>query len=271
MNPPALKAVLSIAGSDPGAGAGLQADLRTFDRLGLYGLGVITAITSQNTIGVSGVHPLDAALVKEQLGVLLADIKPRAMKTGMLATAAIAEAVAGGIAEAGGAPLVVDPVLKSTGGGSLAEPELARTIREKLLPLCRVVTPNLSEAAVLAGASVRTLDDAREAAAELVALGAAAACVTGGHLDGDPADVLCDGGRMTVIQGRRAGDAREYHGTGCLFSAALAAFLARGADLETAVRSAHEYVAGGIAAAVAPGHGLRTPWPLRLEPGPGKL
>ena len=267
--PPPL---LSIAGSDPVAGAGIQADLRAFDRMGFYGLGVVTTITAQNTTGVKKIYPLAAPEVGEQLRTLLADVRPRAMKTGMLATAAIAGVVAETLAGAGEmTPLVVDPVLASTGGAGLGEPGLVPAIRELLLPLCSVVTPNLDEAAALTGAAVRSFDGAQEAALMLVEMGAGAACVTGGHLDGDPADVLYDGEKLTVIRGRRAGTAKDYHGTGCLFSAALTAFFAGGSPLVEAAAAAHEYVAAAIEAAVAPGGGLATPWPPRLEPAGGNL
>lgn len=264
-------ALLSIAGSDPVAGAGVQADLRAFDHLGFYGFGVITAVTAQSTTGLQEVYPLEAAQVERQLQVLLADVRPLALKTGMLATADIVVAVVRALKTAQPGPLVVDPVLASTSGGSLGEQGLAAAIRELLLPLCRVVTPNLAEAAELAGGSVRTLDDARAAAARLVELGAPAACITGGHLDGDPADVLYDGDKMTIIRGRRAGGGREFHGTGCLFSAALAGFLAGGRGLTAAAEAAHGYVAAAIGAAVAPGGGMDIPWPPRLEPRVGNL
>ena len=252
--------VLTVAGFDPGAGAGVQADLRTFGWMGLYGLGAVAAVTAQNSQEVRQVFPTPAAELEEQLRSILDDFKPAAVKTGMLATAANAEQAAESLeALTKQAPLVVDPVLTSTTGANLGARGLAATIRDRLAPLCRVITPNLAEAAALTDRPVTTLSQARDAAKALVAAGAGAACVTGGHLEGAPRDVLLDGDQLQILEGTRQG-AGEFHGTGCLFSAAITGLLAQGALLADAVTGAKRIVERAAAAPARPGSGLPVPW-----------
>lgn len=251
--------VLTIAGSDPGGGAGVQADLRVFSWMGLYGLSAITALTSQNTQTVKNIYPAAPLQVSDQLTTILDDVTPKASKTGMLAGAGIVEEVAAVLSRMDAGPLVVDPVLASTTGDSLGDPEIPGAIVRLLLPLCRVVTPNLSEAASLTGRTVETLADAIEAARALVDLGADAACVTGGHLSGAPTDVLFYEGSVEILEGNRQGKA-ELHGTGCFFSAALTGLLAQSVGLVEAVACSKELLESAAAGAISMGNGLQIPW-----------
>lgn len=254
-----MRTVLTIAGSDPSGGAGIQGDLKTLAAHGVYGMAVITAITVQNTHGVSRVEPLTADLVLDQISGLLSDIEPDAIKIGMLATEAIVRAVARALTEyrrpfAAPAPIVLDPVLAATHGRALLEPDGLSAVRETLLPLVSVVTPNASEATALTDLPVRTVAEAREAAERLVALGAASALVTGGHLDGPPIDVLFTGARVIELEGARI-ESADTHGTGCAFASALAANLALGEPLEESARRAKAFVAEAIRRAPRLGHG----------------
>ena len=250
--------VLTIAGSDPSGGAGIQGDLKTFAALGAYGMAAITAITVQNTRGVTRVEALEPDLVAAQIDAVLTDIAPGAIKIGMLATGAIVRVVADAI-EAfrrakGPVPIVLDPVLAATRGGALLEEAAIDDLKQRLLPLAAVVTPNAMEASRLTGLPVRSVEDAGAAAKQLVAMGAASAIVTGGHLDGPPVDVLYDGAHLVPIEGERI-PAGDTHGTGCAFASALATGLARGDRLETAARQAKTFVAEAIARAPKLGHG----------------
>ena len=256
---PTLRIALTIAGSDSGGGAGIQADLKTFHQFGVYGTSVITAVTAQNTTGVRAIHPVPLAAVRAQLDAVVEDLRPAAVKTGMLATAELTREVAAGIAEHRLDQYVMDPVMVATSGDRLLEAEAEQALREHLLPLAAVVTPNLEEAAILTGGSVRTLDEMRAAARALVDLGAGAALVKGGHLadsEGTAAttvvDLLWDGNREHVWRRTRI-DTRHTHGTGCTLSAAIAAGLARGRSLQEAVSAATAYI--GRAIATAPGLG----------------
>jgi hydroxymethylpyrimidine/phosphomethylpyrimidine kinase len=242
---------LTIAGSDSGGGAGLQADLRAFAALGAFGASVVTAITAQNTLGVTAVHVVPEEIIEAQLDAVLSDLPVAAVKTGMLATAAVVELVAAR-AGAGQLPaLVVDPVLVSTTGHRLLEDDALVAYRERLLPHARVITPNLAEAAALVGGELHTLADARGAAHELVACGAQVVVVTGGHLDGDRAiDVVVTGdGEELLSAGRVA--TRNTHGTGCTFAAATAGGLAHGLEPLDALTQAKEYVTRAIAGSAA--------------------
>ncbi len=252
-----LPIALTIAGSDSGGGAGIQADLKTFTAFGVYGTSVVTALTAQNTRGVTGVHAVPPAFVRAQLDAVVADLRPAALKTGMLATAAIVRAVADGIREHQLEHVVVDPVMVATSGDRLLDPDAEALVREALLPLATLVTPNLHEAAILTGHAA--LDEAgmRVQAEELVARGARAALVKGGHLDGDVlVDVLFDGREHRAWTRPRI-PSRHTHGTGCTLSAAIAAGRARGAALATANAAALEYVRRAIASApgLGAGHG----------------
>ena len=247
--------VLTIAGSDSGGGAGIQADLKTFAAHGVYGTSAITAITAQNTERVSDVHVLPAAIVAAQIDAVASDIRIDAVKTGMLANAAIVEVVAAALTRWRLPHLVVDPVMVAKSGDHLLEPAAAAAIREVLLPLATIVTPNRPEAEVLAGHAVATLADAREAARRITDAGCRAVVIKGGHFEGTRlVNLLFDGRDFTEVVTERM-QTRNTHGTGCTFAAALAAQLAKGRPLTDAVQDATEYVAGAIANAVSVGHG----------------
>jgi hydroxymethylpyrimidine/phosphomethylpyrimidine kinase len=244
---------LTIAGSDSGAGAGIQADLKTFAALGVYGLSAITAITAQNTQGVRAVEEISPAVVEAQIDAVMEDIGADAAKTGMLASPAILEAVAGRIRK-WQLRVVVDPVMVAKGGDPLLRPEAIATLRTTLLPLAEVVTPNLPEAEVLVGRPITSLEEMRQAAREIHALGPRAVVVKGGHRAAEPVDVFFDGERFVELRAERI-DTPHTHGTGCTFSAAIAAYLACGRSVEDAVRGAKEYITEAIRHAPGIGHG----------------
>ena len=252
-----MKIALTIAGSDSGGGAGIQADLKTFHQFGVFGTSVLTAITAQNTRGVSAVHAVPVDVVLAQMEAVAEDLFPAAFKSGMLATAELVEAVADGIARFEFPNYVLDPVMVATSGDRLLDREAERTVAERLVPLASVVTPNLDEAAILAGRELRSADDMIVAGRALVDAGAGAALVKGGHLRGDEVlDVLVtrDGVRRFA---RPRIDTTSTHGTGCTLSSAIAAGVALGRDLERAVADALEFVHDAIATApgLGGGHG----------------
>jgi hydroxymethylpyrimidine/phosphomethylpyrimidine kinase len=247
---------LTIAGSDSGGGAGIQQDLKTFQALGVWGMSAITAITVQNTLGVERFQELDPSIVAGQVRAVAGDIGVDAAKTGMLASSAIIEAVAGAVRDAEIERLVVDPVFISKHGDPLLRGDAVDALRRLVLPLALVVTPNAHEAGTLAGIEVRTRADQREAARAIRALGARAVLVKGGHVEGsDAVDVLLDGNDVHEIAARRLGTPNT-HGTGCMLSAAIAAELAKGTPLLDAVRSAKAFVSGAIEHALALGKGI---------------
>jgi hydroxymethylpyrimidine/phosphomethylpyrimidine kinase len=249
---------LAIAGSDPTGGAGVQADLKTFASLGIYGLSVITAITSQNTAGVGASETLQADLVTAQIETLAGDIEIHATKTGMLGSAAVVEAVAAAIAEIELPRLVVDPVIAATSGMRLLDDDGIRALAAELVPRAMVVTPNIPEAEILAGLTISTMEDRRTAALRIRELGAHAVVITGGHGEGDEIiDLLSEGEGFFEFQVARAGD-RRMHGTGCAFASAIAAHLALGESLVDAVMGAQTYVAGAIRHGIALGRGRGT-------------
>lgn len=250
---------LTVAGSDSGGGAGIQADLKTFHQLGVYGTSVVTAITAQNTLGVSRWEAVSPAMVRAQLDAVATDLRPRAFKTGMLADAGIVRAVAAGAREHELAGYVLDPVMVATSGDVLIERDAVAAIREHLLPMCAVVTPNSHEAALLAGLTVQTEADLAKAAEVLVReFGAGAALVKGGHIDTgeETVDVLYADGSAVAFRNRRIATT-STHGTGCTLSAAIAAELAKGMDLRSACARAVEFVHRAIEAApgLGSGHG----------------
>jgi hydroxymethylpyrimidine/phosphomethylpyrimidine kinase len=250
----AIRAALTIAGSDPSGGAGIQADMKTFAALGVYGATAITAITVQNTRGVTAVHPLPTDLIVAQIEAIAADIRLHATKIGMLATAAIVEVTAAAIAELELPLVVVDPVLVATSGKRLLDEDGVRALVTELLPRALVVTPNIPEAEVLSGCAIRTADDLREAAVRIQRLGPAV-ILTGGHREGtEVIDVLFDGSCFTEFRAPRV-DTSHTHGSGCTFASAVAAHLALGYDLVDATGRAHAYVAGAIAHAQVLGRG----------------
>jgi hydroxymethylpyrimidine kinase/phosphomethylpyrimidine kinase len=237
---------LTVAGSDSGGGAGIQADLKTFMALGCHGMSAVTALTAQNTVEVAGIHAVPPDFVVAQIDAVATDIGVDAAKTGMLANAEITEAVAGALRAHGIDRLVVDPVFVSKSRDHLLAPDAVSALRDRILPLALVVTPNLYEAGGLLGRDIETLADMAEAAADLLALGPRSVLVKGGHLPGDRAvDVFYDGRDVVEIDGPRF-DTDDTHGTGCALSAAIAARLAHGDDPIDAVRFAKRFVAGAI-------------------------
>jgi hydroxymethylpyrimidine/phosphomethylpyrimidine kinase len=254
--------VLSIAGSDSGGGAGIQADLKTFSALGVFGMTAITAVTVQNTKGVSGYEALSPQTVADQIRAVVTDIGVDAAKTGMLASAPIVEAVADAVADTRVPNLVVDPVFMSKHGHALLEEDAVDALRNRILPLATLVTPNLPEAGGLAGFRVDTRDLMEDAAEAIVAMGPRAVLVKGGHLEADRADDLFfDGNELVWIDGERI-DTPHTHGTGCVLSSAIAAHLARGDELLDAVRAGKAFVTEAIRNALPLGEGIGPVDPL---------
>ena len=250
----AVPRAMTIAGSDSGAGAGIQADLKTFAALGVYGTSVITAVTSQNTLRVTDLLELPTSLISSQIDAVMSDIGTDVVKTGMLSSSAIIETVARKLQELGLRELVVDPVMVAKGGDRLLQEEAVESLRSLLIPLAQVVTPNAPEAEVLTEREVKTLTDARAAARELVRMGARAAVVKGGHLEGAATDVLYDGEEFLEFTAQRI-ETTSTHGTGCTFASAIAAGLAKRFTLRDAVAQAKEYVTASIRSAFPMGRG----------------
>jgi len=244
---------LTIAGSDPSGGAGIQADLKTFHQWGVYGEAVITLLTVQNTVRVSRVEVMPAALVLEQIAAVLEDIPPAAAKTGALGSAEVVEAVAG-VAAAFSFPLVVDPVMVTKHGLPLLPPDAAAAIRESLLPRAALVTPNVPEAEALTGLEICGVEDVRRAACRLREMGARAVLIKGGHLEGDATDILFDGAEWCEFPASRLAT-RHTHGTGCTYSAAITAGLARGRALADAVARAKRFIHEAIRTSPGLGRG----------------
>jgi hydroxymethylpyrimidine/phosphomethylpyrimidine kinase len=249
-----VKVVLTVAGSDSGGGAGIQADLRTFAAHGVHGTSAITAVTAQNSVAVLDWVALEPRMVVAQMEAVASDMDVAAVKTGMLATAAIVSAVAEAIARLALPLVVVDPVMVAKSGDRLLDRDAEAAYRERLLPLATVVTPNLPEAEALLGRPVRTLLEMREAARALLAMGPRAVVVKGGHLEGDAVDVFADGERLEDLPAPRIATANT-HGTGCTYSAAIAARLALGQPRLEAVRGAKAYLTEAIRRSYSVGHG----------------
>jgi hydroxymethylpyrimidine/phosphomethylpyrimidine kinase len=257
-----LPRLLTIAGSDSGGGAGIQADLKTFTVLGAYGMSAVTALTAQNTTGVSGIMAVEPAFVRAQIDAVVGDIGVDGAKTGMLASAPIIAAVAAAVREHRIAPLVVDPVMVAQSGARLLEPDARQALVAELLPLATVITPNLPEAEALLDRRLQTPADLRDAARDLCRLGPAAALVKGGHFGGDDAvDMLYDGRTVHELRAPRL-DTRHTHGTGCITAAALAVGLARGLPLLEAADQAKRFVTAAIAGGLALGRGAGPANPL---------
>jgi hydroxymethylpyrimidine/phosphomethylpyrimidine kinase len=260
-----MKTALTIAGSDSGGGAGIQADLKTFAAHGVYGTSAVTAITAQNTLGVTAWEAVASDLVTAQIEAVASDIGVDAVKTGMLANAAIVEAVGAAIASLDLPRVVVDPVMVAKGGAKLLDDEAVDAMKAELLPRAFVVTPNVLEASALAGIPVRNLDEARAAAERIAALGAAAVIVKGGHLPtADAIDLFFDGREFVELRAPRI-ETRHTHGTGCTFSSAIAANLALGRPLGEAVARAKAYLTDAIrqAPGLGGGHGPLGHFPNR--------
>jgi hydroxymethylpyrimidine/phosphomethylpyrimidine kinase len=249
-----VKRVLTVAGSDSGGGAGIQADLKTMLALGVHGMSVVAAVTAQNSVGVQGAWELPVEAVLAQLDSVLGDLGADALKTGMLASPALVHAVASRL-RSEVAPLVVDPVGVSKHGDPLLQAEAVEVLRSELVPLATVVTPNLPEVEQLTG--VRVDDEAQlpRAAEAVLALGPRWVLVKGGHLSGDAVDLLTDGSTRHLLRSPRL-DNRHTHGTGCTLASAIAARLALGDDVPAAVAAAKEYVTGALAAGFALGAGI---------------
>ena len=259
--------VLTIAGSDSGAGAGIQADLKTFAAFGVYGVSVITAITAQNTVGVRAVQEVSPEVIAAQLDAVAEDFSIAALKTGMLSSAAIIETVVAGLRRHALRRLVVDPVMIAKSGDRLLREDAVDTLRRALLPLAAVVTPNIPEAEVLAGIAIRTQADRVAAGRAIMKLGANAVVIKGGHSDDDPiVDLLVDGDGVHEFRAARIASG-STHGTGCTFSSAIAAGLGRGEDLATAVGEARTYLSRALAQApgLGHGHGPLNHFPARQE------
>ena len=250
-----MKIALTIAGSDSGGGAGIQADLKTFHQFGVFGTSVIVALTAQNTRGVRAVETVSEAMVAAQLEALAEDLPPAALKTGMLADVAIARLVGQAVRTRDWSPLAVDPVMVSTSGHRLLSPEAEDVIRDSLLPLAALVTPNLDEAAILTGRAVHDEASMARAGETLVSYGVGAALVKGGHLPGDEViDLLVTSGGVRAFRRPKLATG-STHGTGCTLSAAITAGLALGRDLETAVVHGLDFVHRAIAEAPGLGGG----------------
>jgi len=249
-----MRVALSIAGFDPTGGAGLQQDLKVFHSLGVYGISAVAALTAQNTRGVSMAVAVEGGLLRRQLDTLLSDITPQATKIGMLYSAENARVVAGIIKRFGLGNVVIDPVLRPSRGRALSETGLPLALRKSLLPLCRVVTPNIHEASVLAGMQIRDRRDMEKAAVKIRGFGAGAVVITGGHLAGAAEDLLFDG-EFARFPGRR--HSGEFHGTGCCFASALAAMLAKGYDVAEALKRTKRFLQGRLLKTISIGGGMR--------------
>ncbi|MBD3348958.1 MAG: bifunctional hydroxymethylpyrimidine kinase/phosphomethylpyrimidine kinase [Candidatus Eisenbacteria bacterium] len=247
---------LTIAGSDSSGGAGVEADLKTMCALGVYGAAALTSVTAQNTLGVTDCLHLPESLVAAQIDAVFDDIKVDAVKTGMLATAGIIDAVAKRLRAHGVSVLVVDPVMVATSGAALIEDEAVETMKRELLPMCLLLTPNMPEASALAGLAVDSRESMVEAGRAIRELGPDAVLVKGGHLEGPAADVLCDAADELWLQEPRL-SVGSLHGTGCTLSSAVASWLARGLTLRDAVARAKSYVTRCIDASMDMGRGSR--------------
>ena len=247
---------MTIAGSDSGGGAGIQADLKTFAALGVYGTSVLTAVTAQNTLGVTDVHEIPTQSIAAQIDAVLTDIGAGAVKTGMLASSQVIECVVSQLGRHSVEWLVVDPVMVAKSGDRLLEETAVDALRSKLVPAASVITPNIPEAEALTGIKISSDSEARRAAKELVGMGAKSVVLKGGHREGPAVDLFYDGAHWREFSAERI-DSSNTHGTGCTFSAAIAAGLARGLDLLDSVAIAKDYVTEAIRRSfpVGQGHG----------------
>lgn len=259
---------LTIAGSDSGGGAGIQADLKTFQELKVFGTSALTAVTAQNTLGVQGVFPMEPEAVAKQIQSVGEDIGVDALKTGMLFNAEIIEAVSEKIKQFRWDKVVVDPVMIAKGGAPLLQQEAVSAMKEYLLPVCLVVTPNIPEAEVLTGMSIKSIEDKKEAARRIQANGAKYVVIKGGHDENtkEAVDLFFDGSEFELFSSPRM-NTRNTHGTGCTFSAAIAAQLAKGATVYEAVSVAKEFIQAAIAEplGIGNGHGPTNHWAFNLK------
>jgi hydroxymethylpyrimidine/phosphomethylpyrimidine kinase len=256
-----IPTALTIAGSDPGGGAGIQADLKTFAALKVYGMAVVAALTAQNTTGVQRIMKVPADFVAAQLDAVLSDIPPHALKTGMLGSAAAVERVADRVRRYGVQRVVIDPVLVSSSGTLLLERAGIEALKRHLLPLAELITPNLAEAAELSGMDVRTLSDMERAARRICEMGARNVLVKGGHLEGDAIDLFFNGTEIVHLRSERIATT-NLHGTGCVLSAAITGGLALGYTLADSIARSKEFVTAAIRGNLAIGKGVGPVNPL---------
>lgn len=241
--------VFTIAGSDSGGGAGIQADIKTISALGCYAASAITAVTVQNTLGVTAIHRIPAAIVQGQILAVMNDLQPAAVKTGMIPDKELVLTIATALSAYPGTPLIIDPVMIASSGDALVKEDMIAALQQKLFPLAALVTPNLQEAAVLAGFPVQDVDDMKRAAAKILSLGCKAVLVKGGHLKSELLyDVYLDAAGQERIFSAPYIPSNNLHGTGCTLSAAIASLLAKGNTLVDAVALAKQYISQAIEA-----------------------
>lgn len=236
-----MNTALTIAGSDSSGGAGIQADIKTMTAHGVYAMSAVTALTAQNTTGVTGIMEVTPEFLREQIDDIFTDIYPDAVKIGMVSSSRLIEVIAERLAHYGAANIVVDPVMVATSGARLIGEEAVETLKERLLPMATVLTPNIPEAEVLSGMDVRTAEDMERAAALIGDTYGCAVLVKGGHQLNDANDLLCRGGRLKWFRGKRIHNPNT-HGTGCTLSSAIASNLAKGRDLDASVEMAKRYL-----------------------------
>lgn len=251
--------ILSIAGSDSSGGAGIQADLKTITCLGEYGMTVITALTAQNTMGVESVETVSVQMVRSQMDAVFCDIRPDAVKLGMISTPDIMGAVCDKLVEYKAENIVVDPVMVATSGSTLMEDRTVQTLKQRLIPIADIITPNISEAEVLSGIKINARADMQKAAEKIAVYYQGTILIKGGHLSEDAEDLLYQGGKTVWFSGKRLGNPNT-HGTGCTLSSAIATFLAKGFCMEDSVERAKNYVAGAVAAGLDMGNGRGPLW-----------
>ncbi|MFG6119909.1 bifunctional hydroxymethylpyrimidine kinase/phosphomethylpyrimidine kinase [Thalassobacillus sp. B23F22_16] len=262
----ATPCALTIAGSDSSGGAGIQADLKTFQELKCYGMSVLTSVTAQNTTGVQAVHHLPTAMIQQQLASIVSDMPIHAVKTGMIANQEMMKVIVDTLPELQ-VPYVMDPVMVATSGEALIEPEARQYLRQQLIPLTTLITPNIAEAAYITEEKVETVADMKEAATHIVhGFGAGAALIKGGHLQEAAIDVLYDGNKVHVFETDRI-STKNTHGTGCTYSAAITAFLSQGLPLVRAVERSKHYITAAIRHAfnLGYGNGPTNHWAIREE------
>ncbi|WP_077624101.1 bifunctional hydroxymethylpyrimidine kinase/phosphomethylpyrimidine kinase [Sediminibacillus massiliensis] len=268
----AIASALTIAGTDPTGGAGIQADLKSFQEREVYGMSVVTSVVAQNTLGVEDVYHLPISFLEKQLHAVLNDIEPQAVKTGMIAKKEMMELIASEISRHS-VPYVIDPVMVAKSGHSLMEDESKKVIRDQLVPLAAVVTPNVPEAEILVGFEIHNKQDSERAAKRIVSeLGATAAVVKGGHLEGEALDVLYDGSDYYYFASSRT-ETKHTHGTGCTFSAVITAELAKGRSIADAVATAKAFITDAISYSleIGKGNGPTNHWGYRIKGVPAHL
>lgn len=259
-----INKILTIAGSDSGGGAGIQADLKTFHALGVYGMSAITAVTAQNTVGVQGIYPLPVEAIVQQLDSIGTDLAPQAVKTGMLFNSELIAAIAERISHYGWTNVVVDPVMIAKGGAPLLQDEAIAALKSILMPLATVVTPNIPEAEIIADMRIESFAERQVAAKRIRQFGAKVVIIKGGHSDGEDkeaVDLLYDGEQFITLRGERIAT-KHTHGTGCTFAAALAAELGKGASIQEATYTAKQYIQCAIQQPlrIGSGHGPTNHW-----------